>query len=173
MSALTAAGVTKTPGRIMGHLWYHGTKPATRRAILRGEYDFAPQESMPASWMTSIKREWEAEGITVDDPAKMAAHFWSKLSPEARADFIRKHGKLDPQALPKPIDLRGYDHTLVRVVPEIDKLIELQVRLPRHIWNDLHDIAKDWPDVEIDEKARRIVRRGKKNAATNLFIDGE
>jgi hypothetical protein len=159
----------------MGWIWRYGMKPDTRRAILKREYDFAPVSTMtaPPGWIAATKKAWSEDGIVVDDPDAQARLFWSKLSPESRRQLTSKYGKLDPQALPKPIDLRGYDHTLVRVVPQIDRLIELQIKLPRHIWNDLHDIAKDWPDVEIDEKARRIVRRGKKNAATNLFIDGE
>jgi hypothetical protein len=122
-ASLAAQGVTKTPRRLMGWIWLYGMKPETRRAILRGEYDFKRPN--------------------------------------------------DPQKLPKPIDLRGFDHTLVRLVPDIDQLMEIQVSLPSHIFNDVLTVTKGWKDVEVDEKNRRIVRRGKKNPATNIFLDSE
>jgi hypothetical protein len=123
IGSLSAQGVTKTPEELAGWLWYHGMKPSTKRAILKGEYH----------------------------PKKLH----------------------DPEHLPKPIDLRGFNHSLVRIVPEIDQLIEVQLNLPGHIWDELVRITEGWKDVEVDKKAGRFVRRGKLNKATNLFLDRE
>jgi hypothetical protein len=62
---------------------------------------------------------------------------------------------------------------MVRVVPEIDRLIEIQVRLPAHIWDDVYEATKAFKDIEVDMKNRRMVRRGRKNKATNIFLDSE
>ena len=80
---------------------------------------------------------------------------------------------LDPKKLPKPLDFRGFDGSLIRVVPEIDRLMEVQIRVPKHIFNDIANATNGFPDVEVDRKNGRIVRRGKKNKATNIFIDSE
>ena len=87
----------------------------------------------------------------------------------------KRKRKLDPVKLPKPNDFRGFDHTLVRIVPKIDKLIEAQIVLPAHIFDDIADVLEkeSFKDVEIDRKVGRIVRRGKKNKATNIFMDRE
>lgn len=85
----------------------------------------------------------------------------------------RRRKKFDPKALPDPMDFRGYDHTMVRVVPEIDRLIEIQVRLPAHIWDDVYEATKSFKDLEVDMNDRRMVRRGRKNKATNIFLDSD
>lgn len=91
----------------------------------------------------------------------------------------------DPARLPPPKDYAGYDNlNLVRLVEKADKpgfvpvkhLIEGQIVLPAHQWNDVYSEVKDWKDVEItdedhDNDPDRIIRRGRKNYQTNLFID--
>ena len=91
-----------------------------------------------------------------------------------RGKKLKVRGRLlDPKKLPKPQDFRGFDGSLIRVVPDIDRLMEVQIRVPSHIFNDIASATRNFPDIEIDRKNRRIVRRGKKNRATNIFIDGE
>ena len=132
----------------------------------------------PKYWADRVKASLGASGVTAT-PGRLMGWIWRYgMKPETRRAILRREydfapANTEPAALPKPIDLRGYDHTLVRVVPEVDRLIEMQVKLPKHVWNDMAKLVKDWPDVEIDVENKRIVRRGKLNKATNLFIDGE
>jgi len=118
------------------------------------------------------------KAIAALDPRQAQALFESPTPPRGRRRALVMHttgGKYtriaDPQPLPKPRDFYGYDSTLVRVVPEIDQLIEVQLRLPPHIWSEIHGLVKDWSDIEIDETDGRIVRRAKLNKATNIFLD--
>lgn len=82
----------------------------------------------------------------------------------------RKKRKLDPNP-PKPIDIHGFDGSMVRIVPEVDGLIEVVIVLPKHQFDEVMHQVKDWKDVEIDDHGRRIIRRAQKNKATNIFID--
>lgn len=73
-----------------------------------------------------------------------------------------------PRDLSAIIDVK-WNTQLIRVVPGVDRLICLRVELPPDQWDELLNAVRSWPDVEITPG--RIVRRGKKNRATNIFID--
>ena len=112
----------------------------------------------------------------VDDPVAIAGDMWHhKMTPAAKKAILAEETKgskgYDPQPAPKPIDIEGYDGTTIRIVPEVDQLIEAVIRLPKHQYDRVVDEVKDWEDVEVDEKKGRIVRRAKLNKATNIFID--
>lgn len=91
----------------------------------------------------------------------------------------------DPARLPKPVDIAGYDNlNNVRLVNKADapgyypvkRLMEGQIVLPSHQWYDLARKVEGWPDVEFtdedgDRVPDRIIRRGRRNSQTNLFID--
>jgi len=138
----------------------------------------------PREWLNQTISSLAAAGAS-RTPQRLAAWIWHHgLTPQKKREIFRgerrsyeprkkTHMRLDPEKLPKPIDLRGYDHTLIRLVPEIDQLMELQIQVPAHIWDELREIIKGWTDVEVDEKNRRIVRRGRINAATNMFVDSD
>ena len=82
----------------------------------------------------------------------------------------------DPQEHVKPIDFHGYDGlNMVRLAPEIDQLIEVQVVLPQHQFDRLLDTLEEsgYDDVEVSDNNKLIVRRGSANAATNIFIERE
>lgn len=81
-----------------------------------------------------------------------------------------KKRKLDPVP-PDPIDIHGFDGSLVRLVPEVDQLIETVIVLPKHQFEEVKEKVKGWKDVEFEKG--RIIRRAKKNKATNIFIDSE
>jgi hypothetical protein len=107
----------------------------------------------------------------------------------------------DPKKYPKPIDIYGYadQHAgvMLRLVPEVPgmspialeesvdprtggmvkvipkgSLVEIQAKYPPHQFDNeiLPRMLAD-PTNEIDIKTGRIVRRGKVNFATNIFID--
>jgi hypothetical protein len=91
----------------------------------------------------------------------------------------------DPARLPKPHDIAGYDNlNNIRLVEKADapgyypvkRLVEGQIVLPQHQWGELYDQVKKWPDIELtdengDGKVDRIIRRGRRNSQTNLFVD--
>ena len=91
----------------------------------------------------------------------------------------------DPARLPEPDDYAGYDNlNLVRLVPSAEKkghvpikrLMEGQIVLPPHQWQNIAEKVQDWPDVQFSDEDKdgapdRIIRRGHKNYQTNLFID--
>ena len=106
----------------------------------------------------------------------------------------------DPGKYPDPIDIHGYadQHAgvMLRLVPEIHglapkdlenmnpyrpgyvmlnpkgSLVEIQAKYPQHQWdNDVMPRMIQDPTNEIDLRHGRIVRRGKANIATNIFID--
>jgi Flp pilus assembly CpaF family ATPase len=70
-----------------------------------------------------------------------------------------------------PFDMKTY-FGLIRVVPAIDKLVEVQVYLPSKQFNDLKTLLKETGinDVEVSSDGNMIVRRGRTNKATNIFI---
>jgi hypothetical protein len=92
----------------------------------------------------------------------------------------------DPGHLTKPDDHPGYDNlNLVRLV-EADstpgyvptkQLIEGQIVMPPHQFDTLMKKMSKWGDVEIVHEPggppgpNRIIRRGRENQATNIFID--
>ena len=75
-----------------------------------------------------------------------------------------------------PFDMKTYWGS-IRVVPDAegsDKLIEVQVYLPKRQFADLKTLLEQSgynESVEISKN--RIVRRGRTNHATNVFIDRE
>lgn len=106
----------------------------------------------------------------------------------------------DPGKYPDPIDIHGYADkhagVMLRLVPEIHglapkdlenmnpyrpgyvmispkgSLVEIQAKYPQHQWdNDIMPRMIQDPTNEIDLRHGRIVRRGKANIATNIFID--
>lgn len=109
----------------------------------------------------------------------------------------------DPKKYPIPIDIHGYadEHAgvMLRLVPQITglspknlethvhperggvarivpegSLVEIQAKYPRHQWeNDILPKMIADPTNEVDLRRRRIVRRGKHNLATNIFLDSE
>jgi len=77
----------------------------------------------------------------------------------------------------KPLDLENQVHPqrggTVKIVPK-GSLVEIQAKYPRHQWeNDVLPQMIADPTNEIDLEHRRIVRRGKNNLGTNIFIDSE
>jgi hypothetical protein len=80
-----------------------------------------------------------------------------------------KKKKYDPD--PPPIDIKGKAGQLVRLVPEVEQLIEGRIELPPKKWNEVAAIVQDFEGIEIDFSEGRIIRRGRINKATNLFID--
>lgn len=134
----------------------------------------------PKAWFNR-KVEALSRDPDIDDPAAVVGWIWSGLKRATRRRIVedeetpetpKKNMRMfDPQHLPEPIDIHGYDGSLVRIVPEIDQLIEVQVKMPKHQYDRIADLTKDWEDVEIDAKEGRIVRRAKLNKATNIFID--
>ena len=84
-----------------------------------------------------------------------------------------KKRKLDPKNLPKPLDFHGFDSTMVRLVPEINQLMEIQTVVPAHIFDEIADIVENFKGIEVDRKIGRIVSRGRKRKATNIFLDRE
>ncbi len=87
-----------------------------------------------------------------------------------------KKRKLDPKP-PKPIDIQGYTGDLVRLVPEIDMLIEVVITLPRSVFDDLEKRIKAYQEIgiynDVEMEKGRLIRRGQRNKATNIFIDRE
>lgn len=77
--------------------------------------------------------------------------------------------KYDPKV--DPIDIKGNSGQLVRIVPEVDELIEGRIELSAKKWDEVAAIVQDFKGIEIDYSEGRIVRRGRINKATNLFID--
>jgi nucleotidyltransferase/DNA polymerase involved in DNA repair len=136
-------------------------------------------QRIPWSWFRRIEPTLAEQYPSYGEKRirQIAAGLWWKLQPRGYRydpETIKAVLKtLDPQELPVPIDFHGFDHTLVRLVPEIDQLIEVQVRLPSHVWEQIREETKGWSDVEVDQKNRRIVRRGRLNKATNIFLDSE
>lgn len=48
--------------------------------------------------------------------------------------------------------------------------------MPQHQWDTLAKKMRDWPDVEFTDEDGdgyydRIIRRGRRNTQTNIFID--
>jgi hypothetical protein len=94
----------------------------------------------------------------------------------------------DPAKLPKPHDYPGVDNgNNIRLVPTakapgyhpVKGLMEAQLVLPQHQFDRvLKDVTshEEYSDVEFEtegKKVVRMVRRGKANSATNIFIDRE
>jgi hypothetical protein len=108
----------------------------------------------------------------------------------------------DPGKYPEPIDIHGYADrhagVMLRLVPEVHglspkdlegmnpyrggyvkitpkgSLVEIQAKYPAHQFdNDILPRMIQDPTNEIDLKHGRIVRRGKANIATNIFLDRE
>ena len=91
-----------------------------------------------------------------------------------------KRKKYDPQIfyqtpqgkildyIPKPIDYEFRSDVILRIVPEVDRLIEIAVCAPYDVFKEVADIVADWPDVE--RPSDKIIRRGRSNPATNIFI---
>jgi hypothetical protein len=92
----------------------------------------------------------------------------------------------DPAKLPKPHDYPGIDNlNNLRLVPTakapgyhaVKGLMEAQLELPQHQFDRvLKDVTShpEYSDVEFEtegSKVVRMVRRGKANSATNIFID--
>jgi hypothetical protein len=108
-------------------------------------------------------------------------------------DYAKRHDELiDPSRAPRPEkgeggrDFYGDDGTVVRIVPGVNHLIELVVTLPKHTFNEIRQYLEDHgyeieydgdadaeKEIEFDDKLRRIVRRGKYNSATNIFLDSD
>jgi hypothetical protein len=93
---------------------------------------------------------------------------------------------LDPAKLPKPHDYPGYDNlNNLRLVPTakapgyhpVKGLMEGQIVLPQHQFDRaLKDVTShpEYSDIEFEtegKKVVRMVRRGKANSATNIFVD--
>lgn len=110
----------------------------------------------------------------LDHAKNLIADYFQRENPRFdRKRFLTAAGKLspvlDPKHNPKPIDISYYGG-MVRLVPSVDQLIEAQLSLPGRQWHQVCEVVKDFRDVERIGNWR-IVRRGRKNAATNLFID--
>jgi hypothetical protein len=74
-----------------------------------------------------------------------------------------------PQPLAKPIELRGGSHTLIRLAPGIENLVEIHVKVPSNVFDELVEKTRNDRTVEVDEVNGRWVRR--ENRATNIFVD--
>jgi len=98
----------------------------------------------------------------------------------------REDGLIDPDKAPEPIDIYGYDGTVVRIVPDVNHLLEFVITLPHHVWDEVFRILEDNgyldedqvdergnPGVEVDLDNRRLVRRGRVTTALNVFLDSE
>jgi hypothetical protein len=70
--------------------------------------------------------------------------------------------------LPTPIDFYAQE-VRVRIVANVDRLIDIQVSLPATVWDAIAEHVKNWPDVQSGND--RLVRRGRMNPATNIFLD--
>ncbi|MEM3829076.1 MAG: hypothetical protein QXP36_07680 [Conexivisphaerales archaeon] len=107
---------TKTPERLCGYIWYHGTKKGTKKDIIR-----------------------EAEKLHYD--------------------------------LPEPLDFHiQAEDIVVRLVPEIDNLMEIALYLNSETYQKIKEIlTKNNIKYEQIDK-NYIARRGRKQKATNIFI---
>jgi len=75
-----------------------------------------------------------------------------------------------------PFDMKTY-FGLIRVVPDAegkDKLLEVQVYLPKKQFRDLKELlVLSGYDGTMEIGENRMVRRGRDNHAVNFFIDRE
>lgn len=115
----------------------------------------------------------------VKDAEAVAGDIWyHRLTPSQRKARVAKYErkKLDPKP-PKPIDIQGYTGDLVRLVPEIDMLIEVVITLPKTVFDDLEKRIKEYQKIgvynDVEFEKGRLIRRGQRNKATNIFIDCE
>lgn len=195
------------PERLAAWVWHHGMLPTTKRAILRREYD--PQEKHfkdeevetypillgeKSATIPASLPKYDARSI-LEPASQLGRKARAQLAPGRRVrGFLakRKAGQrrrpFDNGPLPKPIDIAGYDNlNMVRLVPDIDGLIEGSIVLPKHQFERILKLMEDRIgvenkvtgeiDIEFEEDdetgKRRLIRRGQANSATNLFIDEE
>lgn len=100
---------------------------------------------------------------------RLSKHADKVKTPYALAMWMtkRKYG-YDP--LPEPYDYWVSDDVMLRLVPEIDGLVEIAVYVPGDVLNRVKKVFKEhgYTDVEIGKD--RVIRRGRVNKATNIFI---
>jgi hypothetical protein len=105
-----------------------------------------------------------------DEPGKYEKYSVYSRRRELRPTWERR--RLDPKEKPKPRDLeiKAVD-VLFRVVPEVDNLLEVAVYLNSAQFTRVKKHVMQVKNLELDFGA--VIRRGRKNKATNIFIYGE
>jgi hypothetical protein len=74
------------------------------------------------------------------------------------------------EELPDPIDIRTRGEIRIRMVPTVGPhLLCVQVTIPQDDYEQIQDVVGGWSDVEMSDG--RLIRRGRINPATNLYID--
>jgi hypothetical protein len=78
--------------------------------------------------------------------------------------------KNDTKPKPRDLEIKSVD-ILFRVVPEVDNLLEVAVYLNAAQFARVKKHVVVLKNLELDFGA--VIRRGRKNKATNIFIYGE
>jgi len=130
-------------------------------------------ESPPKQFMDeTVKSLSQDEKIT--DPKAVAGWIWHHwITAAGKKKWLKKEKKpYDINNLPPPKDFSITNTVaVVRLVPKINRLIEVSVLIPKPVWNKINNIIGKYPDVETKNKERRMIRRGAENKATNIFFD--